>query len=69
MTRGLGPIVLLARSVGLGQGMKICGYPGRYRATEKKGERERGLGRAPSLLSSCILGSRGGRGGRSPAPL
>ena len=45
-TRGLGPMVLLVKSVGLGQGMKILSpTPGRYRATGKKGEGERGLGR------------------------
>ena len=67
-TRGLGPIVLLAKSVGLGQGMQIFGYPGRYRATWKK-KKERGLGRDLSILSLCILGRKGRRGGRSPAPL
>ena len=68
-TRGLGPIVLLVRSVGLGQGMKLCGYPGRYRATGKKGEGERGLGRDLPILSLCTLERLEKERGRSPAPM
>ena len=50
-----------------GKGKKFRTYPKGFRATEKKGEGERGLGRALPFLSLCTLGELGRRGGRSPA--
>ena len=55
-TRGLGPMVLLVKSVGLGQGKKISDLPEEMPGKgEKKGEGERGLGRAPLIPSLHTL--------------
>ncbi len=69
--KGLGQgALLMERSVGLGQGKKISDLPEEMPGKgEKKGEGERGLGRALPFLSLCTLGREGRESGRSPAPL
>ena len=50
--------LLVERSVGLGQGKKILDLPEEMPGKgEKKGEGERGLGRALPFLSLCTLES------------
>ena len=52
-TRGLGPIVLLAKSIGLGQGMKIFGLPGKIPGNREK--RRGGEGSRERPLHSLIM--------------
>ena len=59
---------LLVRSVGKGARRKISkAYPGRCRASGKKGKRERGLGRGRREGSLCNLGETEREKGRSAA--
>ena len=65
-TRGLGPMVLLVKSVGLGQGMEILG-PTRE-DTGQPGKKERGRGSRERPLHSHITHTLGERGGGGAKP-